>query len=108
MFVLTFFCLLLSSARDEAVLFFSLVPGLNISEAIAAVGLQFVLLHFCRVQVMDHLYCGEVSRYRFQFKASDTTLTEISVGETDLAHAAVLVGMLSGSSSKQQGVCAHP
>ena len=65
-------------ACDGAVLFFSLVPGLSISEAIAAVGLQFVLLHFCRVLVMDHFYSGEVSRYGFQFKASETTFTEIS------------------------------
>ena len=30
-----------------------------------------------------------------------------SIGETNLACAAVLAGMLSGSSSEQQGVCGH-
>ena len=89
------------SARDEAVLSFSLVPELNISEAVAAVGLQFVLLHFCRVLVTDDFYRCKVWRYSFQFKASETVVAGISVGETDLAHAAVLAGMLSGSSPKE-------
>lgn len=93
-----FLCLLLSCARDEAVLFFSLVPGLSICEAVAAAGLPLVLLHFCGALVKDQFYCGEVSRCGFRFKASETAFSEVGVGETHLACAAVLTGMLSGSS----------
>ena len=63
---------------------------------------------FCGVLVTDRFSCGEVSRYGFQCKASETASAEISVGESDVARAAVLAGMLGGSSSKQRGACGRP
>ena len=59
-----FLCLLLSCAHHEAVLFFSLVLGL----AVATVGLQFVLLCFCRVLVMDHFAVAKCQDTVFSLK----------------------------------------